>query len=64
MTMGDLGTILFSESIHILGGTLPWMSPELLGSVCPDATIRPTRESDCYALGMVVYEVSLSYPPQ
>ena len=64
MTMGDLGTILFSESIHTLGGTLPWMSPELLGSVHPGTNIRPTRESDCYALGMVVYEVSLSYPAQ
>ena len=37
-----------------------WMSPELLD---PDAfglraeESRPTRESDCYALGMVIYEV-------
>ena len=40
------------------GGTLRWMSPELLnpesfglGNSCP------TKESDCYALGMVIYEV-------
>ena len=58
MTMGDLGTILFSESIGSLGGTFPWMSPELLESMRPGSNIRPTRESDCYALGMVVYEVS------
>lgn len=40
------------------GGTFRWMSPELLN---PKAIglqeSRPTRESDCYALGMVVYEV-------
>ena len=40
------------------GGTIRWMSPELLH---PEAfgftNARPTRESDCYALGMVIYEV-------
>jgi len=40
------------------GGTVRWMSPELLD---PDrfgfADDRPTKQSDCYALGMVVYEV-------
>lgn len=40
------------------GGTTRWMSPELLA---PDEygfeDSRPTKESDCYALGMVVYEV-------
>ena len=40
------------------GGTTRWMSPELLD---PDqfgiADHRPTKQSDCYALGMVVYEV-------
>ena len=39
-------------------GTVRWMSPETLS---PDefglTTARPTRESDCYALGMVIYEV-------
>ncbi|KAF9645728.1 kinase-like protein [Thelephora ganbajun] len=42
----------------IEGGTLPWMSPELLD---PESfglkEKRPTTESDCYALGMVIYEV-------
>ena len=40
------------------GGTVQWMSPELL---VPDrfgvSDSRPTKQSDCYALGMVVYEV-------
>ena len=40
------------------GGTTRWMSPELLYpeqfGITDD---RPTRQSDCYALGMVVYEV-------
>ena len=57
MTMGDLGTILFSETVGSSGGTFPWMSPELLKLVGPDSNIRPTHESDCYALGMLVYEV-------
>jgi len=40
------------------GGTTRWMSPELLDPDqygLPDS--RPTKQSDCYALGMVVYEV-------
>jgi len=40
------------------GGTLRWMSPELLDPEpfgLKDG--RPTKESDCYALGMVIYEV-------
>jgi serine/threonine protein kinase len=40
------------------GGTLRWMSPELF---CPEdfglEDSRRTERSDCYALGMVVYEV-------
>ena len=43
---------------HTPGGTERWMSPELLD---PEAFglngDRPTKQSDCYALGMVVYEV-------
>jgi len=41
-----------------LGGTTRWMSPELLD---PDrfgiTEPRPTKQSDCYAFGMVMYEV-------
>jgi len=51
----DQSTIL---STCIDGGSVRWMSPELLD---PESyglkKVRPTRESDCYALGMVVYEV-------
>jgi len=40
------------------GGTFPWMSPELLD---PESfglkESRLTKESDCYALGMVIYEI-------
>ena len=50
--MADLTTVL-SESDDSSGGTYRWMSPELYDTKC-----RLTRESDCYALGMVVYEVS------
>ena len=43
------------------GGTTRWMSPELLvpdqfGTPAKEGD-RPTRQSDCYALGMVIYEV-------
>jgi serine/threonine protein kinase len=47
------GTFSFRE-----GGTIRYMSPERLN---PEKfglqERRPTKESDCYALGMVVYEV-------
>ena len=40
------------------GGSLRWMSPELLDpSRLDDRDPRPTKESDCFALGMVIYEV-------
>ena len=40
----------------IYGGSYPWMSPELLDQ--GDASEHgPTKESDVYALGMVIYEV-------
>jgi serine/threonine protein kinase len=46
------------------GGTTRWMSPELLH---PEQfgfdNSRPTRESDYYALGMVIYEVLTGEPP-
>ncbi|KAF9791978.1 kinase-like domain-containing protein, partial [Thelephora terrestris] len=45
----------------VAGGTQRWMSPELLdpiqfGITEPEGD-RPTRQSDCYTLGMVIYEI-------
>ena len=47
------------------GGTLQWMSPELLDPESFDLgkKARPTKESDYYALGMVVYEVLSGQTP-
>ena len=40
------------------GGTARWMSPELLVPYQFGATdYRPTKQSNCYAFGMVIYEV-------
>ena len=52
------GTSHASSSSLPNGGTLRWMSPELF---CPEKfgleDSRRTERSDCYALGMVIYEV-------
>jgi len=58
MTMTDLSAVFFSETDASSGGTFCWMSPELLDSSRFGSNGHPTRESDCYALGMVIYEVS------
>jgi len=63
MTMIDLSTMLLSETMVSPGGTIRWMSPELLDPTHFGSNGRLTRESDCYALGMVVYEVSQLYSP-
>ena len=56
MTMDDLSTLLLSATVDSCGGTLCWISPELLDP--PQGSVGcQTRESDCYALGMVIYEV-------
>ena len=47
-------TVPFSVTVASAAGTIRWMSPELLFGT--DGT--PSRQSDRYALGMVVYEVS------
>ena len=66
-TLIDLSTIPLSATTVPSAGTVRWMSPELLRDQNPP----PTYDSDRYALGMVVYEVSWSrssrrpsaYPP-
>ena len=49
------------------GGTRRWMSPELLDPELFDIPQsegdRPTKQSDCYALGMVIYEVRVRTSP-
>lgn len=70
--LADFGLItLISDSTNpttlsssTSAGTLRWMSPELLISDQPGFTDgRPTEGSDCYALGMVIYEVLSGQTP-
>ena len=69
--LADFGllTIVSDAAISTSGSCVEdwaprWMSPELLN---PDMfgfkESRPTKESDCYALGMVVLEVLSGRPP-
>jgi hypothetical protein len=58
MTMTDVTTTFLSEIGGSFGGTGCWMSPELLDPSSFGSNGRLTRESDCYALGLVIYEVS------
>ena len=48
---------MLPQSSNVQGGTMRWMSPELLAPrKYGFKTARPTKSSDCYALGMVIYE--------
>lgn len=63
--LADFGLITISDSSSFeQGGSLRWMSPELLD---PESfglkDSRGTKSSDCYALGMVVYEVLSGHKP-
>jgi len=53
-----------SSSSYAQGGTVRWMGPEL---IAPQRfglkKSRPTKSSDCYALGMVIYETVSGNPP-
>ena len=55
--VSDLANGLSSSS-NSPGGTVRWMSPEL---IYPEQfgleESSPTKLSDCYALGMVIYEI-------
>ena len=64
--LADFGLLtIVSDSTHPVtttssegAGTMRWMSPELLDPErFGSENGRPTKESDCYALGMVVLEV-------
>jgi len=62
MVMTDLSTFLISETAITSGGTLSRMSPELQDPPHFGSNGRPTRGSDCYAFGMLIYEVSEPQP--
>ena len=52
------GTSHTSSSLLTQGGTVQWMGPELFNPEKFDLKdSRPTKHSDCYALGMVIYKV-------
>ena len=59
---GSLVSVISNDTVMSFthGGTIRWTSPELLD---PERFglegDRPTRESDCYAFGMVIYEVGV-----
>ena len=54
--ISDPRNILPSSS-YTEGGTARWMSPELIApKQFKLKKSRPTKQSDCYALGMVIYE--------
>ena len=71
MVLTDLSTALLSNTTVPSCGTTRWMSPELLDMIRFDSDGLPSRESDCYALGMTIYEVMrflsfwgpATYPP-
>lgn len=61
--VSDPASVLPSSS-YTQGGTARWMSPELID---PQRfgleKSRPTSSSDCYALGMVIYETISGHLP-
>ena len=58
MILTDLSAIALSNAVVPSCGTTRWMSPELLDPNRFNSDGLPSRESDCYTLGMVIYEVS------
>ena len=62
--LADFGFVNFAPNRFIFlaacmeAGTVRWMSPELFDpQKYGSSGIQPTKESDCYALGMVAYEI-------
>jgi serine/threonine protein kinase len=55
---------LVMGSRSLVADTDLWMSPELMAlEETGLAESRPTKQSDCYALGVVIYEVLAGKPP-
>ena len=60
---GSLVSVVSNDTVMSFtpGMTIRWTSPELLDAERFGAEgDRPTKESDCYAFGMVIYEVGVS----
>ena len=63
LTISDPANPLSSGS-HMQGGTARWMAPELIDPQQFELeNSRPTKHSDCYALGMVIYETISGHLP-
>jgi serine/threonine protein kinase len=61
--ISDFGAT-YADSSALVGGTIRWMSPELLSPKHFNLLhTHPTIASDVYALGMVILEVILPSPP-
>ena len=63
--LADFGLITIlsdptTSNFHARGGSLRWMSPELFD---PEIESCQTKHSDCYAFGMVIYEVLSGHVP-
>ena len=53
-----------SSSSYTQGGTIRWTSPErIIPQEFGLKDSRPTESSDCYSLGMVIYETITGNPP-
>ena len=64
LTIVSEPTYFTASTSTAMGGTTRWMSPELLHpELFGSDHSSPTKESDCYALGMVVYEVLSGQAP-
>jgi len=64
LTIVSDSTTYTASNSFAMRGTTRWMSPKLLN---PDQfdlkDSRPTKQSDCYALGMAIYEVLSGQSP-
>jgi serine/threonine protein kinase len=55
---------LLTSTTYTQGGSVRWMSPELIDPQQLGLKhSHPTESSDCYALGMVIYETISGNPP-